>query len=271
MPYYEIDGDRVPILGLGTWQLAGANCQRTVRSALDWGYRHIDTAPAYDNEADVGEAILNSPLDRRELWITTKIWRDDLRYQDAVTSIHRSIDRLACDYLDLVLIHWPNDEVPLSETLLAMKEMRSEGFVRHLGVSNFTPSQVEEARHLAPVTCNQIECHLFLQQHAMHRQLRRLGMLMTAYSPLARGRVEDEDAVERLAAKHGATPEQIAIAWQVRREGVMVIPKASSDEHLRQNLTALDLELDVEDLETISSLDRGERIIDPDFAPSWSH
>jgi len=269
MRYLDIEDDRVPAIGLGTWQLEGDECRTTVSRAIDLGYRHIDTATMYNNEEQVGQGIADSGINRHELWITTKVWRDDLHHQEVLGSIDKSLERMACDYIDLLLIHWPNDEVPLRETLQAMKEMRSEGRVRHLGVSNFTPSQVREAKELAPVVCNQVECHLFLQQHDMYCLLRELNMLMTAYSPLARGHVDEDDAVERLAAKHGSTPEQIAIAWQLKRDGVMVIPKASSEEHLRQNLAAMDLELDDEDFEAIRGLDRGERIIDPDFAPVW--
>lgn len=269
MIYYKTDQGRMPALGLGTWQLKGQECRDIVKLALDLGYRHIDTAVAYDNEEDVAAGIQASGLDRQLLWITSKIWIDDLHRRDAFTSVEDSLRRLSSDYLDLVLIHWPNDQVPMQETLEAMREMRDKGLVRHIGVSNFTLSQVREARELAPILCNQVECHLFLQQQDMHALLQELGMLLIAYSPLARGDVEQDEAVERLAIRHRATPEQIALAWLLQRQQVAAIPKASSREHLIDNLKSLDIKLDQDDLDLIEGLDRGQRIIDPDFAPAW--
>ncbi|MFW5828939.1 MAG: aldo/keto reductase [Planctomycetota bacterium] len=264
-----IEGDAMPVLGLGTWQLEGADCCDAIRSALDMGYRHIDTATMYGNEAEIGQELGKSDIPRDQLWITSKIRREHLHHDDVLASIDKSLERLACDYLDLALIHWPNEDVPLRETMLALKEIRKEGRIRHIGVSNFTPSQVREARELAPIITNQVECHLFLQQHEMYELLRSHEMVLTAYSPLARGGVEEDETVQRLADKHDASPEQIAIAWQLHREAVVAIPKASSEKHLRSNMEALSISLDDEDLETVRSLDRGERIIDPEFAPAW--
>lgn len=264
-----IEGDDMPALGLGTWKLQGTDCRNTVRSALEMGYRHIDTATMYENEAEIGQELGASDIPRQDLWITSKIWRDDLHHQAALASIDRSLERLACDYLDLVLIHWPNDDIPLYETMLALREMRQEGRVRHIGVSNFTPSQVQQALELAPIITNQVECHLFLQQQQMHELCQAHNLVLTAYAPLARGGVAEDQTVTRLANKYQITPEQLALAWQLHRPGVAVIPKASSEEHLRANLDALKVSLAEEDLAALRQLDRGERIINPEFAPAW--
>lgn len=265
----SIEGDEMPILGLGTWKLQGTACRVAVRSALQMGYRHIDTATMYENEADIGQELASSGVPRQDLWITSKIWRDDLHHQAALASIDRSLERLACDYLDLVLIHWPNDSIPLSETFLALKEMRQEGRVRHIGVSNFTPSQMEKALELAPIITNQVECHLFLQQNDLYELCQAKHLVLTAYAPLARGGVTDDETVLQLSHKYQITPHQLALAWHFHRPGVAAIPKASSEDHLRANLEALDVVLADEDLETLAQLERGGRIIDPEFAPSW--
>jgi len=266
-----IEGDEMPALGLGTWQLEGSDCRDAVRSALKIGYRHIDTATMYENEAAIGQELGLTDVPRQELWITSKIWRDDLRHNDVLKSIDQSLERLACDYLDLILIHWPNDDIPLRETMLALKEVRTEGRVRHIGVSNFTPSQVEEALALAPIITNQVECHPFLQQHDMYKLLQAKELVLTAYSPLAHGSIDEDETVRGIARKHKASPEQIALAWQLHRPGIAAIPKASSEQHLRSNLDALSITLEADDLAAIRQVDRGERIIDPDFAPAWGH
>ncbi|MDQ3341993.1 MAG: aldo/keto reductase [Actinomycetota bacterium] len=267
MQYVSLEGRRVPALGLGTWELEGATCRKAVATALELGYRHIDTAQGYGNEADVGAGIDGS--DREELFLTTKLGTSNLSTQRVHSSTRESLDKLGTDYVDLLLIHWPAAFERVDETLSAMVELREAGAIRHIGVSNFTSAQLVEAARLAPVACNQVEYHPFLGQQAVLAAAREHDMVVAAYSPLARGAVMDDDTVNDIAAAHAATPGQVALAWLLAQDGVMAIPKASSREHLQENLAAVDLRLTDEELGRLDDLERGQRIIDPPSAPEW--
>lgn len=265
----ESGGARLPALGFGTWDLRGAACRRMIPVALELGYRHLDTAQAYDNEADVGAGIAAAGLPRGELWITSKLWMDSLAPERVPEALTESLDRLGTDYLDLLLIHWPSREVPHRETLAAMEQERRAGRVRHLGVSNFTVAQLAEVADLA-LLCNQVEYHPFLAQQAVKRALDARGMVLTAYAPLARGRVLAEPAIRQIAEAHGKTPAQVALRWLVQQQNVAAIPKAGSRAHAEANLAIFDFALEAAEMAAIAALGSARsRLVDPSWAPEW--
>ncbi|UPV76468.1 aldo/keto reductase (plasmid) [Halorussus limi] len=245
MEYVETGGARIPKLGLGTWQNTGSECTETVRTALDLGYRHVDTAQAYDNEAAVGEGIARAEVDRDEVFLTTKVWRSNLRYDDVLDSVRDSLDRLGVEYVDLLLAHWPHPRVPVAETLEAMTELRESGAVKNVGVSNFTLSQLREARGVAdvPLVANQVLYHPYKDQSDLQRYCATNGVALVAYSPLARGDVLSDDLLERIGDRYDKTAAQVALRWLLQQDGVVAIPKASSRAHLEQNADVFDFSL----------------------------
>ncbi|WP_336359764.1 aldo/keto reductase [Haladaptatus sp. ZSTT2] len=262
------DQPKLPRLGLGTSGMDGADATEVVATALDIGYRHIDTAQYYENETAVGEGIARAEIPREELFVATKIWHTNLAHDDVLETARESLDRLGLDYVDLLYVHWPAGAYEPAETLAAFDELSDAGVADHVGVSNFTPDLLDEARtHLdAPIFAHQIECHPLLQQ----RTLRIYGVghdiEPVAYSPLARGRLLDHPVLAEIGAKYDATPAQISLAW-LRENGIAAIPKSSSEAHLRANYESLTLDLRSEDLDRIDALDGGDRAIDPEFAP----
>lgn len=269
MQHAEIQGVRVPVLGLGTWRLEGRTCLRAVEEALSLGYRHVDTAQAYDNEEEVGRALRASGVPREEVFLTTKVWMESLDRGSVLHTTRESLRRLATGYVDLLLIHWPSPTVPLEETLGAFRQLQEEGKARHVGVSNFPPSMLRRALELAPVLCDQVEYHPFLGQRALLDLARRHDLLITAYSPLARGAVSRDRTLQEIGERHGKTPSQVALRWLIQQDRVAAIPKASRPEHLRANLEVFDFVLSDEEMRRIHALDRGWRLIDPGIAPDW--
>jgi 2,5-diketo-D-gluconate reductase B len=270
MQYIDIQGTTVPRLGFGTWQIQGEDCYAAVRDALDLGYRHIDTAQAYENEDRVGEAIADSRVARQDIFLTTKVWKDRLAYDDVISSTETSLGKLQTDYVDLLLIHWPVDDVPLEETLGAMSELRKQGKARHIGVSNFTPGLVRDALEITPIACNQVEYHPYLDQSKLVDQAAEHGMMLTAYSPLARGRVLGDEDLLDIGARYGKSAAQVALRWSIQQEPVVAIPKAASAEHRRSNLKIFDFELTDEEMRRIDAKRRDDRIINPSWAPrAW--
>lgn len=269
VPSVVAGGARIPALGLGTWMLSGTACAERVEEALRMGYRHIDTAQMYGNEADVGRAMSRSGIDRGEIFLTTKLALENLRHAEVLASTRASLSRLQTDYVDLLLIHWPSEEVPLEETLGAMLELRDRGRVRHLGVSNFPPARLERALAHAPIVCNQVEYHPYLSQGVLLATLRGHGLALVAYSPLARGRVARERVLQQIGDAHGKTPAQVALRWLVQQPAVGVIPKAASSRHLNENLRIFDFTLSSPEIARIDALHRGERLVDPGWAPEW--
>jgi 2,5-diketo-D-gluconate reductase B len=265
------NGASIPALGFGTWQLAGPTCRDRVIDALAVGYRHVDTATAYGNHREVGAGLARSGVDRDEIFLTSKVWFEDLAHRDVIASTESSLKELGTDYLDLLLIHWPNPNVPLEETLGAMLELRESGRVRHLGVSNFPPSWVERALELAPIVCDQVEYHPLLSQDQLLETLRARGLALVAYSPLAHGEGLDHPTLQEIARAHGRSTAEVALRWLLAQDGVGAIPKAASREHLEQNARVFDFELDEEEMQRIHAVAerQGERTVDPDFAPRW--
>ena len=263
----------IPAFGVGTFRLQGHAAVDSVRNALDVGYRAIDTAQIYDNEADVGRAIAESGVPRGELFVTTKVWIDNLSGEHLVPSLHESLDRLRSDYVDLALIHWPSpgNAVPLAESLRALAEAKAQGLVRRIGVSNFTNAQLGEALAIAgaDIATNQVELSPYLQNRRVVEFARAHGVHMTSYMTLAYGKVLADPVLQELAAKHGATPAQVALAWALQ-QGFSVIPSSTRRANLESNLKARELHLDDADMARIAALDRNERLANPaGIAPAW--
>jgi 2,5-diketo-D-gluconate reductase B len=256
MEYQTIKGEKVPSLGLGTWRLTGAECARAVERALALGYRHIDTAQIYRNEEQVGQGIGNTGVDREEVFLVTKVWTSDFSHQRTIESTRESLRKLGTDYVDLLLMHWPNPRVPLEETLGAMTDLQDEGSARHVGVSNFPPSMVEEASRHATIFCNQVEYHPFKAQEELLRQAKEMDYLLTAYSPIAKGAVLKDRTLLEIGEAHSKAPAQVTLRWLIQQEKVAAIPKATSEEHLKSNLDVFSFELSNEEMERISGLRR---------------
>lgn len=269
MIYQSIQGTQVPALGFGTYKLPGESCREGVLHALSLGYRHLDTAQLYGNEDAVGAAMAASGVPRDEIFLTTKVLPQNLRPQDVLASTHESLARLRTDYVDLLLVHWPNPRVPLAETLGAFAELQRLGAVRHVGVSNFPSRLVAEAQGTVTVFANQVEYHPFLGQRTLREQAALEGYLLTAYSPIARGRVADDPVLREVGAAHGKTPVQVTLRWLVQQPGVAAIPKAASAKNRESNFEIFDFELSGEEMARIFALARGERLVQPANSPVW--
>ncbi|CAN5548122.1 aldo/keto reductase [soil metagenome] len=270
MDTLQIHGTRVPRIGLGTWLTTGDDAKNAVAHALSVGYRHIDTAQVYENESDVGEAIHASGISRGDIWLTTKVWYENLRFQDVLSSTDVSLRKLRTDYVDLLLIHWPNPEVELEESLSALSRIRESGKARFIGVSNFPADLLLEALQFVPdLLTNQVEYHPFLGQQELLNAVRSNEMFLTAYSPLARRRVAKDETIQTVAAAHGRSVYQIVLRWHLQQDAVVAIPKSKTPEYIEANLDVFDFELTADEMAAISDLARAQRIIDPDFAPTW--
>ena len=261
--------DGMPILGLGTWENDDpAQCAESVAAAIEMGYRHVDTAQIYRNEAAVGEGIAAAPVDREGVFLATKVWIDRLAPANVAASTRESLSKLGVDAVDLLYVHWPADAYDPAETLPAFAELRDDGLVDRIGVSNFEPEHLDaatEALGEAPFA-NQVELHPLLRQERLREYADANGIELVAYSPLARGAVFDDPTVAEIAAKHGVSAAQVSLAW-LREAGVTAIPKATGAAHLRDNLGSLDLDLDDADIAAIDDIDRTDRRVDPEFAP----
>jgi 2,5-diketo-D-gluconate reductase B len=261
-----------PELGLGTYRLTDPDgCARAVETALDAGYRHVDTAEYYGNEPAVGEGVASSSVDRDEVFLATKVWRDRLGREAFVESARERVDALDVDCVDLLYVHWPQDTYDPDETLPALVEARERGLTDRVGLSNFTPDLLEEAvdRLGEPPAAHQVEMHPLLQQEELRAHARRHGYTLVAYAPIARNAVADVPEIRAVAEKHDATPAQVSLAWALDKESVAVIPKSGTPDHIRENYRALELDLDDEDVARIDGIDRQKRIVDPADAP-WN-
>lgn len=272
MIYKQFNNIQVPALGLGTWRLSGSECIEIVKMALDIGYRHIDTADAYGNEADIGIAHTQTGISREEIFITTKLPWGQLKGEEVLKNFDSSLNKLRTDYVDLLLIHWPSTEgTPVDETLEAMKILQAEGKVRAIGVSNFTPNLLKEALQFAGICCNQVEYHPYLNQNTLLDIAVDHDLMLTAYCPLARGKVNSDKTILSLAQKHGKLPSQIALRWLIQQPSVLAIPKTATPEHLKSNIDIFDFELEEDDMEAVFNLNQNLRLIDPPFAPAWNN
>jgi len=264
----------IPAFGLGTFRLKGQTVIDSVRNALDVGYRAIDTAQIYENEAEVGQAIAESGVARDELFITTKIWIANFHHDALLDSLRESLRKLRTDHVELTLIHWPSpkDAVPMAEYLGALAEAKSQGLTRQIGISNFTVAQTRQAIEIlgaGAIATNQIEVHPYLQNRALIAFLKDQGIHVTAYMSLAYGEVLKDPIIQAIAERHQATPAQVALAWALQ-QGFAVIPSSTKRDNLAGNLLAADLRLSNEDMAQIATLDRGHRLANPEaIAPAW--
>ena len=268
--FVEAKGFRIPLAGLGTWALRGRDCARLVEQAIRIGYRHIDTAQMYENEETVGEGVRASSM-RGEVMVTTKVQPTNLSPPDLERSVKQSLAKLRIDHIDLLLIHWPNPRVPLAETLGAMAKVKQEGFVRAIGVSNFTVALLDEATKVStePLVCNQIECHPFLNQDKVIAACKKLGMALVAYSPIARGGAKGNTVLERIGQAHGKSAAQVSLRYLVQ-QGIVVIPRTSKRERLEENFAIFDFDLTDAEMREIHGLSAAnERIVDWTWSPNW--
>jgi len=266
-----VTAEDLPDIGIGTYGTAPDDCRESVATALDAGYRHVDTAEMYENEAAVGDAVAASSVDREEVVVATKVHSRNLAYDDVIEHARASRDRLGVDVVDLLYVHWPIRAYDPEETLAAFDDLYDRELVRYVGLSNFTPDLLDEARdHLdAPLFAHQVECHPLLQQEELRARARGHDHYLVAYSPLAKGTVTEVPALVDVAEKHGATPAQVSLAWLLSKESVVVVPKSTSETHIRENYAARRVTLDDEDVARIDGIDRRERQVDFEGAP-WN-
>ncbi len=268
IPAIEAKGARIPLLGLGTWDLRGRVCARVVEQALRLGYRHIDTAEMYDNEREVGEGFRASGVKRNDVFVTTKIWPSHFAPRELERAARDSLVRLRLSEVDLLLLHWPNPQIPLAETLGALCKVKRDGLARHIGISNFTVALMDEALRLGsePLVCNQFECHPFLDQSKLIDACRRHGMAVVAYSPIAKGRVGDDETLARIGAAHKKSAAQVCLRFLVQ-QNIVVIPRTSKVERLSENAAIFDFALGAREMADISGLARRDgRLVNSAFS-----
>ncbi|MGF6179932.1 2,5-diketo-D-gluconate reductase B [Massilia sp. UYP32] len=264
---------KMPQLGLGTFRLQGQAAIDSVTTGLELGYRHIDTAQIYGNETEVGQALRESGVARREVYLTTKIWTEHLAADKLAASLKDSLRKLGVEQVDLTLIHWPSPgaAVPVAESMQALLAARDAGLTGAIGISNFPVALMREAIAAVGaenIATNQVELHPYLQNRGVADFARAAGIHVTAYMPLAYGKVMSDPVVKEIARRHGATPAQVTLAWLLAK-GYAVIPSSTKRENLAGNLRATELVLGREDSAAIDALDDGARLVSPDFAPAW--
>jgi 2,5-diketo-D-gluconate reductase B len=273
MQVLQAKGARIPMVGLGTWDLRGRVCARIVEQALRLGYRHIDTAEMYDNEREVGEGVRASGVGREDVFITTKVWPSHFAPKDLQRAAKDSLARLRLSQVDLLLLHWPNPQIPLADTLGALCEVRRMGLARHVGVSNFTVALIGEAVRLAggELVCNQIELHPFLDQSRVIAACRLLDVGVVAYSPIAKGGAKNDIVLDRIGKAHGKSAAQVSLRFLVQ-QGIAVIPRTSRLERLSENAAIFDFALVEAEMSAIARLARRDgRLVDYAFSgtPKW--
>lgn len=267
------NGATIPALGFGTFRISEDDVKRIVPKALETGFRHIDTAQIYENEAAVGEAIELSSVPRQNIFLTTKVWVSNYRHDDFIASVDESLKKLRTDYVDLLLLHWPNKDVPLAEQIGALNEVRKAGKVRHIGVSNFNTALMNEAVALsdAPIVTNQIEYHPFIEQSVVMETANKLGMSLTSYFAMADGKVFENETLKAIAADQGKSVAQIVLRWVIEQNNVIALSKTVGEKRLVENFDIFDFELTGEQMQAIHDLaDQNGRIVSPDgLVPDW--
>jgi 2,5-diketo-D-gluconate reductase B len=264
-------GAEIPVMGFGTSGL-GRNAAELVAIALRLGYRHIDTARKYGTERGVGDGIRASGVPREEIFLTTKVSHENLRPAEFARSVETSLGELRVDHVDLLLIHWPNPQIPVAECMAPLAAAKREGLARHIGVANFTVRLLEEAIRACPepLVTNQVECHPYLDQTKMIAALRQHGMALTAYCPLGRGRPMGDPVLSAIAHQRKKTLAQIALRWLIQQEIIAAIPRSANPERIAENLDVFDFRLTGEEMDRISALRRPDgRVANPAFAPQW--
>jgi 2,5-diketo-D-gluconate reductase B len=257
IPSVSANGAKIPLVGLGTWELRGRSCARVVEQALRLGYRHIDTAEIYDNEREVGEGLNASDVKRNEVFLTTKIWPSHFAPRALERAARDSLVRLRQSEVDLLLLHWPNPQIPLEETLGALCKVKRDGLARHIGVSNFTVAMIEEAVRIStePLVCDQVECHPYLGQSKVLAACRANFMTMVAYSPIARGNAKNDKVLAGIGAAHEKTAAQVCLRYLVQ-QNIVVIPRTSKLDRLTENASIFDFKLSEKEMRAIAALAR---------------
>jgi diketogulonate reductase-like aldo/keto reductase len=258
----------IPILGLGTWRLSGEETAKVVKMALQIGYNHIDTAEMYGNEEEIGDALKD--FDRSKIFITSKVWYENLHYHDLISSCQTSLKKLGTNYLDLYLIHWPNPAIDMKESFQALQKLYEEKKVKAIGVSNFTIKNLKKALEICqslslPLSINQVEFHPFLFQESLLNFCRENNVYLTAYRPIAKGMVNDDPIIRKIAEKYQKTPAQITLKWLTQQD-IITIPKASSEGHLRENINIFDFQLEKSDIDKLKKVNQNKRMVYKDIA-----
>jgi diketogulonate reductase-like aldo/keto reductase len=273
MKMVAANGADIPALGFGTYGMAREDMLRTIPAALDAGFRHIDTAQIYRNEAEVGECVQASGLDRAEVFLTTKVWVANYAKGVFAASVDDSLRKLRTDYIDLLLLHWPCVNTPLGEQIEGLNAAVKAGKVRHIGVSNFNRRLLAEAVRLseAPIATNQVEYHPYLNQQLLIDECHRLGVSVTAYCGMAVGRVFDDPILRAVASRRGKTVAQIVLRWLIQQDGVVALSRTTSPRRIPANLDVFGFELSAEDMRTIGRLATDDsRIVSPSgLSPAW--
>jgi diketogulonate reductase-like aldo/keto reductase len=269
------NGVDIPAIGLGTWPLKGAACETAVKTALETGYRHIDTAAMYGNETEVGRGLKAADVPRDQVWVTTKVWSENIGAGKLQQSAEASLKALGLSQVDLLLIHWPNASIPLAESIAALCDAKKRGLTKHIGVSNFPTKLLREAAKLTtePLLTNQVEYHPHLDQSKVIACARDLGMSITSYCPLGRGTVGGvlgEPAVMAIAKAHGKTPAQVVLRWHLQQPGVIAVPKSATPTRIRENFDVTGFSLSAAEMTQLSSLARPDgRVVNLAHAPQW--
>lgn len=267
------NGAVIPALGFGTFRMPEADVLRIVPKAIKTGFRHIDTAQIYDNEAAVGQAILDSGVPRKDIFLTTKVWVSNYRHDAFIKSVDESLEKLKTDYVDLLLLHWPNKDVSLADQIGALNEVHKAGKVRHIGVSNFNIALMDEAVALsdAPLVTNQVEYHPFIDQTKVMDGARKHGMALTAYYAMADGKVLENEQLGEIAKSHDRSVAQVVLRWLLQQNDVIALSKTATESRVAENFDIFDFELSGEEMQAIHGLaDKNGRIVSPDgLAPDW--
>ena len=275
MHVVSANGANIPALGFGTFRMPGPDVLRILPKALELGFRHVDTAQIYGNEAEVGEVIAKSGIPRADIFLTTKVWVDKYRHKDFIASVDESLKKLQTDHVDLLLLHWPKSEVSLAERIGALNEVRKAGKVRHIGVSNFNTALMAEAVKLsdAPIANNQIEYHPYLDQSKVIAAARKDGISITAYYLMADGKVPQDEVLKEIGSRHGKTAAQVALRWAVQQKDVIALSKTATESRLQENFDIFDFALTEKEMQAIHELARPDgRIVNPGhLAPEWDN
>jgi diketogulonate reductase-like aldo/keto reductase len=271
MPVVEAHGARIPTIGLGTMTLKEDVCVQAVKTALQIGYRHLDTAAHYGNEVENGEGLRQSGIRREDVFICTKVRQGDLNPDDFRRVITQSLKNLQLPYVDLLLIHWNNPDIPFNVSVGALCKAKKDGLTKHVGVANFSTTMLDEAWAVTtePLVCNQIEMHPFINQDKVLAACKKHGMAVVAYCPIARGKVPGADALERIGKAHNKTAAQVSLRYLVQM-GVCAIPRTANPEHLKQNLDVFDFALSDAEMAELKALNATNmRVVNPPHAPKW--
>jgi diketogulonate reductase-like aldo/keto reductase len=265
------NGATIPTIGLGTWQLNGSTGVNITKEALKLGYRHLDCALIYGNEKEVGEGLHSSGVKREDVWITTKVPHTELAPANLEKAVKQSLSNLRVSDVNLLLIHWPNPDIPLADTMGAMAKMKKQGLTRHIGISNFTVALIDEAVKLSPepIVTNQIEWHPYLDESKVKAACDKHGIAVTAYCPIARGRAGADEVMASIGKKYGKTPGQVSLRWLVQK-GAIVIPRTSKVERLKENAAIFDFALTDAEMAQVSGLAKSAgRVVAVGWAPKW--